>query len=402
MKRVRNIPLFIGGFFQQEYEGPDYGYENYEILKGSKEFEWVDFPARTEYKFKAFIDGTMKLYWIGNALKSGTPLFYGSIAVGLMYRTPDKILRNTTYTRNINLLVFPFSIYKDTFLIEASNQIDRFISNLRTGLQHMNIPVYTEEEIRENLEKGISIERVFSRSGIWIICDISYTGITAETNRLQVDESILPRYSEIKKKARSRVRQYMRLLEFFALKTFKERNPNSLVMVDGLYARRSHVKRPFLISDSDYDEITEGAVGFVKRPMEIPNDLENIYNWWEELVPGKAVIWEGNLRDKNEDDKNKGEPYKFALMRFRYFPQYQMTPAGIVKLQVHHSIDTEEYKQFLSAVYRERFPFPSSPKRFLNEPYPIEATERVAKSFFPPEPIIRGFISRYIPATPFL
>jgi hypothetical protein len=197
----------------------------------------------------------------------------------------------------------------------------------------------------------------------------------------------------------------MRLLEFFALKTFKERNPNSLVMVDGLFTERRHVKKPFIITDDDYNEITKGVVGFIKRPMDIPHNIKNIYDFWENLIPGKAVIWEGNLKEKNEEDtspSNKPDSYKFALMRFRYFKDFQIHPAGVVKIQTNNFIDIEEYKHLLSAVYKERLPYVTFPKRSLNEPYPIEATEKVAKSFFPPEEIIRGFISRYIPEVPYL
>ncbi len=401
MNKLRNIPLFAGGIFQQEYEGPDYGYENYELITTGN-FEWIDFPLKTNYKFDAFIDGTMKLYWIGNAAKSGTPLFYASVAVALLYRTSDKFLRNTTYTRNINLLIFPFLAYREAFPVDFGKQVEEFIQNLKQDFQRIGIPIYTEDEIRD---KYRSIENVFSQSDVWIVSDISLSGIISENRKRQIDENNLGKFSEIKKKARARARQYMRLLEFFALKAFKERNPNSLVMVDGLFTARRHVKKHFLITDSDYDEITKGVVGFIKRPMEIPHDIKNIYEWWERLVPGKAVIWEGNLKEKNEENTSqteKPEPYKFALMRFRYFRSFQVMPAGVVKIQVNSSTDIEEYKHLLSAIYRERLPFVTFPKRSLNEPYPIEAAEKVAKSFFPQEEIIRGFLSRYIPEVPYL
>ena len=398
---MRQIPLFVGGIFQKEHEGPDYGYEDHEIIRTS-DYEILEFPSRTELKFDAFLDGTMKLYWIGNAAKSGTPLFYASIAVGLLYRTSDKLLRNTTYTRNINLLLFPFQSYKEAFPLDFGQQVKNFIENLKREIKNFGLSIYTEEDIRENIEKGISIENIFSQKNAWIICDTSFSGITTEVRRRQIGENELGRFSEVKNKARARVRHYMRLLEFFALKAFKERNPESLVMVDGLFPPKRHVMRPFLIrSNEEYDEITKGVVGFVKRPMDIPQEIEKVYDFWEQLIPGRAVVWEGNLKDKTSNQQNP-EPYKFALMRFRYFRNFQISPAGVVKIQANQMMNKEEYKQILSAVYKERIPYVSSPRRSLNEPYPIEATERVAKSFFSPDEIVRGFLSRYIPEVPYL
>lgn len=399
---MRQIPLFIGGVFQKEYEGPDYGYEDHEIIKTS-DYKLFDFPLKTELKFDAFLDGTMKLYWIGNAAKSGTPLFYASVVVSLLYRTPDKLLRNTTYTRNINLLLFPFQSYKEAFSLDFGQQVENFLENLEREIRSFRQNIYTEENIREYIERGISIERIFSQKNAWIICDTSFSGITAEVRRRQIGENELGRFSEVKNKAKARVRHYMRLFEFFALKAFKERNPKSFVMVDGLFPPKRHVKRPFLISsDEEYDEITKGVVGFIKRPMDIPQEIREVYDFWEKLVPGKAVIWQGNLKEKMRSSQSpSSEAYKFALIRFRYFPNFQISPAGVVKIQANQTINEEDYKQILSAVYRERLPYVSSFKRSLNEPYPIEATEKVAKSFFPPEEIIKGFLSRYIPEVPY-
>ncbi|WP_461829922.1 hypothetical protein [Aquifex sp.] len=398
---MKSVRLFVGGFFQKEYEGPDYGYEDYVTIKNS-DYEELEFPLRTELKFNAFIDGTMKLYWIGNSAKSGTPLFYASVAVALLYRTPDKLLRNTTYTRNINLLIFPFKTYKEVFPIDFGPQVEEFIERLKREIRRFGLEIYTEDEIREKLDRGNSIAEVFDKKNVWIICDTSFSGITSDTKIRLIGENELGSYTAVKNKARARARHYMRLLEFFVLKEFKERNPESLVMVDGLFPDKRHVKKPFLVgSDEEYNEITEGVIGFIKRPMDIPQEMKEVYDFWERLTPGKAIVWEGNLKEKS-NPKSGAEPYKFALMRFRYFPELQISPAGVVKIQANQITDEEEYKHILAAVYKERLPYVSSPGRSLNEPYPIEATEKVAKSFHPPEEIIRGFLSRYIPEIPYI
>jgi len=396
---LRDFPLVVmGGPWQKEYEGPDYGYDEISKMENEGNYEFFEFPMSTDLKFDAFLDGSMKLYWIGNLAKSGTPLFYACVSVGLLYRGPDKILRNTTYTRSINLLIAPFRTYEETFPVDFGRYLRKFLNKLTEELRAFGQSVYTEDEIRE----GSSLESVFGNRNVWIICDTSFSGISQVGERLVTDRE-LGRYTEVKNKARARTRHYMRLLEFFALKTFKERNPNSLLMVDGLYPEKRHVMAPFQISEGDYKEITSGIVGFVKKPMDLPQeDIRQIYEYWEKLKPGVALRWKGKLIERNQVEKSTlAEIFNFALIRFRYLPNLEITPAGVVKIQTQHDLDKEYFKHLLSAVYRERLPYVSTYRRSLNEPYPIEQAEVVAKSFFPSEERVKGLLSRVIPQIPY-
>ncbi len=401
----KDVPLVVmGGLWQKEYEGPDYGYDEIKGIEKDGDYEFLEFPSKTELKFDAFLDGSMRLYWIGNVAKSGTPLFYACVSVAVLYRGPDKMLRNTSYTRSVNLLIFPFKTYEETFPVDFGYYLREFLKKLTGELRAFGQSVYTEEEVRNMIEGGKTLESVFGNRNVWIICDTSFSGITAQSGVRLITDRELGRFTEVKNKARARTRHYMRLLEFFALKAFKERNPNSLLMVDGLYPEKRHVQRPFAMSEEDYKKITNGVVGFIKKPMDLPlDDVKEIYEFWEQLGPGKALRWKGKLVKESQEEENKLiEAFDFALMRFRHFPGLEITPAGVVKVQAQHELDEEYFRQLLSAVYRERLPYVGTSKRSLNEPYPIEQAEVVAKSFFPSEERIRGLLSRVIPQVPYL
>ncbi len=391
---MRGGPLFIQSF-ALEYEGPMLDRE--EIIPEG-DLKIVDFPKDSPIKFDAFLDGSMKLYKVGHARFSGTPLYYACISAALLYRLPDGRLRNTTYTRNINLILFPFEVYRETFGERVKGELEEFQEKLKNAIIIRGNKFFTEDEIIDTLRHQ-SLESIFQYRDCWIICDISRTGISERRN-LQIDRKDLSNFNVIKEKARARVRHYMRLLEFYVLKVFRERNEGSFVLVDGLYPEKRHVLTPFkLESEEIYREIVNRVVGFIKTPRDIPEALYQ-HDMWESLIPYRSIYWKGKVKEEGERAENLSR-FTFSLMRFRFLPGFEANPVGIVKIQTEEEVDPEYLKNVLSAVYRERYPFVSDRRRFLNEAYPIEQAEKVAKSFFPSESRIRGFISTVIPELPY-
>ncbi len=388
--------LFIQSY-ALEYEGPLL--EREEIVPVG-DLHWTDFPKESPLKFDAFLDGSMKLYRVGHASYSGTPLYYACISAALLYRDQEGRLRNTTYTRNINLLLFPFEIYEMVFGEAVKNELREFVERLRTSIVIRGQQFFTEHDVRETIREE-SLGSIFKHKDCWIVCDTSRSGVT-EQGQIQIQKKDLGNFNVIKEKARSRVRHYMRLLEFYILKLFRERNEDSFILVDGLYPEKRHVLAPFRLENEEkYKSIVKGVIGFVKTPRDIPDSLYE-HDVWENLGPYKSVYWTGRVKEQeNVSSLKELSGFTFSLLRFRHLPGFEANPIGVVKIQTEKDVDLDYLRSVLSAVYRERFPFVSDIRRFLNEAYPIEQAEKVAKSFFPSESRIRGFISTVIPELPY-
>ena len=402
---MKKIKLFYRDFLEWEEIGTHYMDHVTHLPEGAVEVLEVNRFSVPEVKFRAFLDGTMKLYRVARATHLGTPLFVASISCALLERGRDKYLTNTHYSRVLNLLIFPFERfvgYVDRILSQSQigKEIRRLIEDLqfhiKTTVYTLGGKVYTEEEFIEKPEE------VLERSGNWIICDTSQKGIQKEiagsvTERELIKETDLLNPQRVRDAARARARYFMGLLEFFCAYSYLKEKPQNYLMVDGLFYPYRKVGGLFKITWEEYTQKIGKVVGFIKHPRDLPSEIlpkipflrENECFHWI----GKPSEAEEDVTMKVESVKEPGgrDRFRFALLRFRTSGKgFYPTPVGIVKLQI--SPEHEEIKKIMESVLYEKLPLPTDRRRFYNEPYPIEVAEKIAKAFLPSEERIVGFI----------
>lgn len=370
----------------------------------------VDTPVSPRRKFTSFLDGTMRLYRVGYATYTGTPLYIAVIATAVLIRGKDRRLRKVPQSRYVYALLFPFKSYKNHIFQQVQSgqlkeefyrEIEDWIRDIRADLRsyvHRNqADLFEETEIDPSLTPGI-MRKVFEKNGTWIISDTSYKGIiSGRENRRKplITDSELYNPNRVQEVARTRARYFMGLLEFYSALTHLEANPGSYIMIDGLFYPYKRVGALFGITKDEYKDRMKNVVGFIKHPREIP---QNIIQKVALLKEGKYFSWTGGPSPSEEDesqppipsDPKSEEKYRFAVLRFRTKPGiFVPSPIGIIKLQTSPE---EDIRETIEAVLYERNPVPTDRRRLYNESYPIEEAERVAKALLPSESKIRGFV----------
>lgn len=367
--------------------------------------ERVELPVKPKRKFTSFLDGTMRLYRIGNAAHTGTPLYVAVIASAVLIRGKDRFLRKAPQSRYVYVLIFPFKTYEDHIhnLVKSGKLKEEFYKDLKEWIRDIRADLrsyarrhganlFEETEINHGM-----MRQVFENNGTWIISDTSFTGImyVVEAKRKPlITESDLYNPNRVHEVARTRARYIMGLLEFYSAFTHLEANPNSYIMIDGLFYPYKRIGTLFGITREEYEDKIKNVVGFIKHPREIPHSII------QELITlgeGEYFSWIGGPSPSEEDatlppmpsDPKSEEKFRFAVLRFRIKPgMFVPLPVGIIKLQTSQEKDIREA---IEAVLYERNPVPTDRRRLYNESYPIEEAERVAKALLPSESKIRGF-----------
>lgn len=399
---MQKIKLFHGDFLEWEEIGTHYmDYVTY-LPEGSVETLIINRPSTPEVKFKSFLDGTMKIYRVARATHLGTPLFVASISCALLERGKDRHLKNTHYSRTLNLLIFPFERfvkYIERTLPQMRDEIKRLIEDLQFHIKivvrSLGRKVYSEEEFAENPKK------VFEKSENWVICDTSKEGIIRSGNERDfVKEIELYNPQRVRDAARARARYFMGLLEFYCAYSYLKERPQNYLMIDGLFYPYRKVGGLFGITWEEYMEKIGRVIGFIKHPRDIPSA---VFSKIPFLGENECLHWIGKPSEAEEDTSIKIENikkiggkdrFRFALLRFRIRGKgFYPTPIGVVKLQISPEHEEhEELRKIIEAVLYENLPLPTDRRRLYNEPYPIEVAERVAKAFLPSEERIIGFV----------
>ena len=379
---------------------------SYSCDEGSISGGSVELPVRPRRKFTSFLDGTMRLYRVGYATHTGTPLYIAVIATAVLIRGKDRRLRKAPQSRYVYVLLFPFESYKnhiyqqvqsgqlkEEFYRETQEWVRDIRADLRSYVRRNQADLFEETEINPG-----TMRDVFDKNGTWIISDISYKGlISGREGRRKplITDSELYNPNRVHEVARTRARYLMGLLEFYSAITHLEANPGSYIMIDGLFYPYKRVGALFGITKDEYKEKMKNVVGFIKHPREIP---QNIIQRVATLREGKYFSWTGGHSPSEEDktqppipsDPKSEEKYGFAVLRFRTKPGvFVPSPVGIIKLQTSPQ---EDIRETIEAVLYERNPVPTDRRRLYNESYPIEEAERVAKALLPSESKIRGFV----------
>lgn len=377
-----------------------YSYDENRIEEGG-----VRFPVRPRRKFTAFLDGTMRLYRVGYIIPTATPIYVAVIATAVLVRGTDRRLRKAPQSRYMYVLLFPFDSYKNHIrqLVKSGRKKKEFLEDVNDWIRDVKTELksyarkYGAKLFEEtDMEKPGIMREVFEKNGIWIISDISYMGLISRSERRKplITDSDLLNPNRVHEVARTRARYLMGLLEFYSALTHLEANPNSYMMIDGLFYPYKRVGTLFGITKDEYEKRMKNVVGFIKHPREIP---ENIIQDVTVLEEGKYFAWIGGPSPSEEDetgppassDPKSEEKYGFAVLRFRMKPGvFVPSPIGIVKLQTSPE---ENIKEAVEAVLYEKYPVPTDRRRLYNESYPIEEAEKVAKALLPSESKIRGF-----------
>ena len=306
---MKRFKLFYGDFLETEEIGTHFFDCPSHIPEGSVEILTVNRPSQPEIRFKAFLDGTMKIYRVARAAYTGTPLFVATIACALLEKGKDRRLRNTRYSRILNLIIFPFERYlgyiKRNLHQQVSNEIQRLIEDLRfqikRSVRNFGGEVYEESEFIED-PKG-----VFGKSGNWIICDTSEKGIQEEIRQKEkelVKEEDLYNPQQVREKARARARHYMGLLEFYCAYSYLEDRPNNYLMVDGLFYPYRKVGGLFKILPEEYKAMIGRVVGLIKHPRDIPHE---VFQRIPTLKFGECFHWIGKPSEIEENANVKRE-----------------------------------------------------------------------------------------------
>jgi len=411
--RPRKNPLFISEGFRAEEEVGVNIFDDiapYEVRADAgtitvKKLSPVLTGDALKIKFNAFVDGTMLLYRVASANYTGTPLYIACISAAVLVRGKDKLLRNTEFSRCLNLVLFPFKKYEEHIAnrrVMLDIDVKDFNEALKVAVTRRGFRFFLESDIGGSIG-GASQPRGFSLSGSWVVCDTSFRGIGVEAGlSLIADEKELYNPNRIKDIARARSRYLMGLLEFYCLYKYLQKNPDRYVLADGLVYPYRKVHKVFQIERHDYEQKMKNVVGFIKHPRRIPPD---VFSMLPEIGETDYVEWEGRVSEAEVDASKKktdvhlqqgAEIYKFALLRFRSNPHLQCTPVGIVKLQMGR--ETSSVEDIVTAVKYEKLPNPSDRRRLYNEPYPIEIAEKIARTLLPSEARVRGFVLSVIPA----
>jgi len=407
-------PLFVPDFFVEDVTTrPVYDvYDTNCVEIGGK--EKVPPDLKDIQKFNAFADGSMRLYRIGVMRKYGIPLYFATISAVVLSRGKDKVLRSTTHFKRVSLIIFPkylfFQIIPDE---QAKKDLIEILENLKKILRHKKQSFILEEE----LPKKGGFEFLAENSYLWIFCDISFKGITsprfgeetsAEANVLIKPEDLF-NPNRIKNVARARSRFIMNLLEFasvgnFILEQYKQ-GKTPRVLVDEVIPRLLRIKKALKLDTPDgqyiYQKCVSSMVGFIKNPRVIPKEKEEFLRLLEldqfefKVYKSKSDLndleaYEESVLEKTTSEETD-ENY-FIFLKFRKIPEYESLLHGLVKIHLKPGIEDIDFKEVASAVYYERFPFPSNRNRFFNEPFPIEEAEKVAQSLLVSEEEARGFM----------
>ena len=398
---MNRLKLFYGDFLEVEEIGTHFF--DYPTFNKQSPIEksMVSRPFCPKIRFKAFSDGTMKIYRVARAAYTGTPLFIATIACALLERDENRRLTNTNYSRQMNLIIFPFERYKNYVKRElpekVGKELQRLIEDvkfqLKVKIQQSGGKAYDEEEFVKEPEK------VFDSSFNWVICDTSRRGIQEKVRQREqelVNDRDLYNPQIIREKARARARHYMGLLEFFCSFSYLRDRPKSYLMVDGLIYPYRKISGLFGISYENYKSTISRIVGFIKHPRDIPYEA---FQQIPIMKFGEYLHWIGQPSEVElEENKQKvietqweRDRFRFALLRFRIRGQeISPNPIGIVKLQI--SPEHEEIQEIVESVLYENLPWPTDRRRIYNEPYPIELTEKVAKAYLPSESRVTGLV----------
>ena len=406
MKKTQKLKkLWYSDFYEEEEIGTAFFDYPDEIIKerGCSRIS-IYRPSRPSVKFKAFLDGTMKIYRVARMMHTGSPMYVAAISCALLERGEDRYLRNTSYSRTLNLLIFPFDRYTSyikrkyqdsTFQREVDRLFSDFKAQIRRTAKFLGSDMYEEHTLREDPN---AVKNAFGHSGNWILCDTSKKGLKADS-REYVKEIDLYNPHRLREAARARARYFMGLLEFFCAYTFLENRPNDYLMIDGLFFPYGKVSSIFGITKNQYKAVVERIIGFIKHPRDIP---EEVLPELPTLSPNECFCWTGTTAEAEETStlpsdqtkKRDKQKFKFSLLRFRSLRKEDIppSPVGIVKLQLSPDKDEESLRKILEAVLYENLPWPMDRRRLYNEPYPIEVAEKVAKSFLPSEERLTGFV----------
>lgn len=351
-------------------------------------------PTKT---FSAFLDGTMKLYKIGFAYFTGTPLYVAPTSVVLVVRDSSGRLYKSPYSVSFVVILFPFETYENFLsqklsVRDATILIRDFIENLRVKLVNGGFKYIDGKEIEEKVN---SRKEVFSASYYWILSDTSKIGIlTKGMPAIQQNDLFNPK--KVKEVARARARYFMGLAEFYCAYRYLQENEDSFLLLDGAFYPYRRVGRFFNITRDEYNKAMSRAVGFIKHPQSVP--LENFGMISEIVYSNKFLVWNGYYDEKEvgleKEEDNRKEIFQFVLIKFRDIGSFTSL-ANLVKLQVFNS--TYDIEEVVNMVKYEQNPIPTDRRRIYTEAYPIQLTEEIAKANLPSEERIRGLVLSAIP-----
>jgi hypothetical protein len=338
------------------------------------------------FSFNIFIDGTMRLYNVGVA-RPYAPLFLAVVSAAVL-RRENRRLFNTNISNTLTLLLFPFETYRE-YLQTAKSEFSYADIESSINSFRRKYAVFREQDLDYRKVGG---REIFGRRNVLLVCDTSKRGIAQKDHSL-ISKEDLNNPKKIKDAATARVRYIMGLLEFSCLLSASDRFGDSYILKDGLIDRYSRVKNIFGIDKQTYQDLLKHVVGFIKYPRKIPPEvMANMLH----LKDFEYYRWVGKPEDEEEDTNSSSdmdELFDFALLRFRRLPHFSDAPVGIVKLQtLKTDHNTDNLKDIIKAVLKERYPLPSNHRRIYSEPYPISEAEKVAKAQLPSEAKTRGLV----------
>lgn len=362
---------------------------------------WRIGEPTSKFKFSAFLDGTMRVYKVASAI-GGVPLYIAPIACAVIERDNNRQLKNTCYTRFLNVVLFPLKSYigwlernKSGFNL-TENEIRSFENEFVERLDVAAKSNFHGKLFREQLlHQNKKVDDIFGRSGNWIFCDTSHYGLE-EIKKLLIPEQDLLNQARVKEVARTRARFIMILLEFFCGIQYLRDNKNKFLLVDGVIPTFSKVGGIFRIDRREFYLINKNIVGFIKHPRKVPQEVIASLPF---LTDNECLVWKSRQTGEDFEDFRQSSDSDLiihAILRLRN-PQSEFYPStvGVIKIQ---SGEEEEFRELVKAVWQERNPWPSDRRRIYCELFPIEVAEKVANSLMPSEGRITGFL-RSIMAT---
>jgi len=397
MNKVRK-PLISPDFYVEEVKlRPSYEKFDSECSEIGK---YNFFQYSTTVKFSGFLDGSMRLYKIGNAYGTGTPLYVASISSVVLYRGKDRLLRNTKYSRKANIVIFPKECYLNTISDrEIKQKTEEFILNIKKMAERTGGIFIHEYE----LNKYGGVKFLEKYNNIWIFSDTTYEGVTAldsSSQKALIRQEDLFNPVRVKNAARARARFIMNLFEFSSAYLFviDHRESKNSLLVDGLIPRFSRISNALCLKRSEYKKCVSRMVGFIKTPRVIPKDLDELKSLFT-LKEGECKVYKGKPKDlevydeellEAKEEITDDEDY-FIFLRFRNIPYFESSSQSLVKIHLKPG-EERAFGDIALAVYNERLPFPNDKSRFFNEPFAIEEAEKVAQASLASEEEIRGFM----------
>ncbi|RLI77054.1 hypothetical protein DRP07_12530 [Archaeoglobales archaeon] len=399
MNKIKKLLISPDFYIEETKLRPSYEKFDLESQEVGKYNFLQDGVVNERYDFKGFLDGSMRLYKIGNAYETGTPFYVATISSVVLYRGKDRLLRNTKYSKKANIIIFPKECYLNTVRdSEIRKKAEEFVLNIKKMVEKTGGIFVHEYEIN----KYGGVEFLKKHNNFWIFSDITYEGVTAldlSSQRILIKQEDLFNPVRVKNAARARARFIMNLFEFSSAYLFviDHQKSKDLFLIDGLIPRFSRISNTLCLKKSEYIKCVSRIAGFIKTPRVIPKDFSELKSLFT-LKEGECKVYKGKPKDLEvygeellevkEDIKD--EDY-FIFLKFRNIPYFESSSQSLVKIHLKAG-ENIRFVDIAFAIYNERLPLPNDKSRFFNEPFAIEEAERVAQTNLASEEEIRGFM----------